>query len=873
MASIFPLTSGFGPHFKLIPFKSNIRFMCQIELWIEWIEDEKSIAASASEKVQILSLFERAIADYPTTKIWTSYIDFITEEYRIGMEEDGESWVKLEYIRSVSDAAIESIGTHFTESHIVWNIIKDFEFELLSESLSDEGIKRLRAMFHSRLKVPHQALNQTYDDYSPFESQFDPVNYIERLKAVKAIQLKTEQEVSIREKQEHSLAVYHSRSVEGYLSYIAFERARPKGGDAGRIRTLYERAIETHCLDPVLWESYILYSVHYSKASALSVSQRSVRNCMYNANLWCYLMRVQEMCRKSIQTIDETFQRSVSFVSALGDKKQLLSLMRCRCEIGRLMTAWDVENCSLGAFAQLLRETLAYIESIDECDPDSTFTRYCAREMLHTFANVDEATTLFDKAIKKSSQFADVWLDLVSFERLQSNFPKARSLYKQALVRSHDQTERICNEWTEFERIHGDTDSFLDARSKILQAMQKKRTVQRSEGHEEVSVADLKRNQPAVVHNETEIDTKRLKLEVSNEIEDKEMDDVKPEQVKKQQEVQYSEYKVIDVSTAGNMLYLENLPANATESAIRKAFTSFGNIIDIVLQPEEESGELEAFVEFNDAESVRKVVAKGEMVLGVVPRRCRPSRPGWNFKMGEEKSKIFVSNLSRQIDKPKLRSIFNKFGKIREIRIVLKKQPSVSCFAYIDFYSEESAKNSLQLDQTVVDHEKISVAISDPSKRNVRQIDYRVIYVSNLPLSATEEMINDVFGKHGDIRGVRLVYKENSRFKGSCFIEFASEEQGKSALTLNGTPLEGRVIAVTVSDPNIRKGKRFEESRDVHLSGSVSVTRFTPRQNQHPSGPKRKSMLSMNAKETQSGGEIKQADKKSVDDFRKLLLK
>jgi hypothetical protein len=81
------------------------------------------------------------------------------------------------------------------------------------------------------------------------------------------------------------------------------------------------------------------------------------------------------------------------------------------------------------------------------------------------------------------------------------------------------------------------------------------------------------------------------------------------------------------------------------------------------MQPNGETGVLEAYIEFENADQVRAVAAKGPQSLAgseIRLLRCRPSQEVWNFEAKEEPTKIYVANLSTRIDKKKLREAFSE---------------------------------------------------------------------------------------------------------------------------------------------------------------------------------------------------------------------
>ena len=223
------------------------------------------------------------------------------------------------------------------------------------------------------------------------------------------------------------------------------------------------------------------------------------------------------------------------------------------------------------------------------------------------------------------------------------------------------------------------------------------------------------------------------------------------------------------------MIFMEHLPANITEQWIANTFSQYGRVVDYVLQPNPESGELEAYVEFLEAEPVRKIALQGEIDhhgIQVYPQRCRPAEKVWHFKQEEQKRVIYVSNLPNTIDKRKLRELFSSFGKITEIRLTIR---NTIAFAYVDFETEDMAAKSLCMNQKTIHGKLINVAISDPRKKKVKEVDPRNLFITNLPFSILEQDLKSTFSCFGEITELRLARDEKGRSKGTAFISFSSE--------------------------------------------------------------------------------------------------
>lgn len=75
------------------------------------------------------------------------------------------------------------------------------------------------------------------------------------------------------------------------------------------------------------------------------------------------------------------------------------------------------------------------------------------------------------------------------------------------------------------------------------------------------------------------------------------------------------------------------------------------------------------------------------------------------------------------------------------------------------------------------------------------------IYVGNLPFSATEDEVRDLFGAYGEVSSVNLITdRETGRPRGFGFVEM--ESGGEEAIeALNQKELGGRRLNVNVAKP------------------------------------------------------------------------
>jgi RNA recognition motif-containing protein len=71
------------------------------------------------------------------------------------------------------------------------------------------------------------------------------------------------------------------------------------------------------------------------------------------------------------------------------------------------------------------------------------------------------------------------------------------------------------------------------------------------------------------------------------------------------------------------------------------------------------------------------------------------------------------------------------------------------------------------------------------------------IYVGNLPFSATESEIRELFGQHGTVESVSLIMdRETGRPRGFAFVEMPPADATRAIQNLSGKEMGGRPLRV-----------------------------------------------------------------------------
>ena len=85
------------------------------------------------------------------------------------------------------------------------------------------------------------------------------------------------------------------------------------------------------------------------------------------------------------------------------------------------------------------------------------------------------------------------------------------------------------------------------------------------------------------------------------------------------------------------------------------------------------------------------------------------------------------------------------------------------------------------------------------------------IYVGNLPFTATEEEVAELFAPYGPVEKVKIVMdRETGRPRGFCFVTLSDTSKVKEAAdAINGQEFGGRPLRVNPAEPREKKPGGF----------------------------------------------------------------
>jgi len=82
------------------------------------------------------------------------------------------------------------------------------------------------------------------------------------------------------------------------------------------------------------------------------------------------------------------------------------------------------------------------------------------------------------------------------------------------------------------------------------------------------------------------------------------------------------------------------------------------------------------------------------------------------------------------------------------------------------------------------------------------------LYVGNLPYSATDDSLRQIFEAHGSVTSAQVVMdRDTGRSRGFGFVEMAGDQEAQAAIAaLNGAQVDGRSLTVNEARPKKEGG-------------------------------------------------------------------
>eukprot|EP00301_Raphidiophrys_heterophryoidea_P024524 c7993_g1_i1.p1 GENE.c7993_g1_i1~~c7993_g1_i1.p1 ORF type:complete len:552 (+),score=56.89 c7993_g1_i1:123-1778(+) len=258
----------------------------------------------------------------------------------------------------------------------------------------------------------------------------------------------------------------------------------------------------------------------------------------------------------------------------------------------------------------------------------------------------------------------------------------------------------------------------------------------------------------------------------------------------------------LPVPPIGTELFLGGLSRDIKEEDIRSAFAVSGKIFSIRVVRDRATGECRGFgfVTFVNKEAARQAVKDHHEKTEIKGRLVRVT-------MSESKSRLFLGNLPREMQKSELEAILTEDGSV--VRS-LEWLPDAfnpkrnRGFAFVEFASHQDATQVLKRFQRT-SLQGISASWAEPKDEVDDEImeTVKTIYVRNLPTGFTEGEVSELFSKFGPIEKVVLpASTTGQKWKNFGFVYFEERQHALDSIAeMDQQPFRDRVLEVSLARP------------------------------------------------------------------------
>lgn len=268
-------------------------------------------------------------------------------------------------------------------------------------------------------------------------------------------------------------------------------------------------------------------------------------------------------------------------------------------------------------------------------------------------------------------------------------------------------------------------------------------------------------------------------------------------------------------------LYIKNIDKSVDARTIYHAFNQFGEILSFKIVTDDfGNSKGYGFIHFATQEEAEYVMDKvnGLSFKGreIVVCPFIPKKDRVGSGKGPQYTNLFVKNFVSDFNEEELKKKFSQYGHISSCYFPKDEENNLKGFCFICFEKSENAVKALDAlnGLTLKDGTKLYVRrglkkneraqellrIKEEKKRErYAEMKNTNLYVKNLPESATEDMLKEIFGKFGNITSCKIMKDEQGNSKKFGFVCFENQEQASKALSLNNTIIDNKAIYVAIA--------------------------------------------------------------------------
>lgn len=318
------------------------------DMWADWICDESVLARTIEQRVEVIELCRRAVAEeVGSVKLWLLYGNWVCSLYNaarpgflgdlvskyeldrgpLWTDEDkavGAEVFTWDTMLDVWKQGVRATEWRVNDSHLIWDRYAELMLEEVANGPNHEKIGRIRATFEQRLRMPHAAWDQTFQTFSTFITNYSNESYEETMVNANKCAVDAKAKYALREPYEVKLrTAVDSADSQGewaiFTEYVEWElaQARKKKDNFPLCSALFDRALLRFGTDTGLWEDYAFFLVDWRSTRDPSVSplpalHRATRHCPWSGTLWSQYLLSSESEDKPFHEVEEVKHKATS---------------------------------------------------------------------------------------------------------------------------------------------------------------------------------------------------------------------------------------------------------------------------------------------------------------------------------------------------------------------------------------------------------------------------------------------------------------------------------------------------------------------------------------------------------------------------------
>ncbi|TXG58386.1 hypothetical protein EZV62_016215 [Acer yangbiense] len=276
-------------------------------------------------------------------------------------------------------------------------------------------------------------------------------------------------------------------------------------------------------------------------------------------------------------------------------------------------------------------------------------------------------------------------------------------------------------------------------------------------------------------------------------------------------------------------LYVGDLPPDVTEAHLLEAFSDYKSLTSVRICGDLSSARSTCYAYVNllspQEVAINAIEAKNHTMLN-----GRMLRVSWSCRDPDSRNSgvgnVFVKNLMESIDNVELHDMFRKFGNIISCKVAMSEDGRSKGHGFVQYETEESANAAIEnLNGSTVGDKQIYVGKF--LRRNDRILPspdakFTNIYVKNLDLDVTEEVLLEKFSEFGKIVSLVITKDVDGTSRGFGFVNFDNPDDARQATeVMNGSQLGSKILYVARAQKKAEREQilrhQFEEKRKEQI--------------------------------------------------------